>query len=99
MAPVLPRILSAAATRHTGVVVDDDTDAGALGARAELHLGALRQGGLGECESPVEASEVSLAQLPVPDTGCDGLSQSLEAGYLLGLLPRGRQSRAFALQI
>ena len=59
------------------MVLDNDADAGALGACAELDLGALGEGGLGVGESAVEAGQISLADLlrlgPV-DAGRDGLA-------------------------
>jgi hypothetical protein len=73
------------------MVLDNDADAGALRARAELDLGALGQGSLGEGEGPIKAGNVALAQLvglSVIDTRCDGLPQPLETGYLLGLWMR-----------
>jgi hypothetical protein len=62
------------------MVLDNDADAGALGARAELDLGPLGQGSLGEGERAVKSGEVS------PDPRCNRLlAQSLKGGYLPGL--------------
>lgn len=47
------------------VVVDDDADARTLLAGAELHLGALDEGGLGEPQGAVEAVDVALGYLGI----------------------------------
>lgn len=76
------------------VVVDNDADAGALGAGTELDLGALDEGGLGVAQRAVEAREVALRRLAVclargggPGAGFDLLAVDAEEGRnLLGLL-------------
>ncbi len=70
-------------------MVNYDPNTRALSARAKLNLGTLGQGSLSEGESPVKASQVSLAQLLGGlngiYTGRDRLAQPLETGYLLSL--------------
>lgn len=69
-----------------GVVVDDDTDAGATLARAELDLGSLDQSGLSILQGAVEAGQVTLVEIRgLLVAGKDSLAHALERGDLLGL--------------
>jgi hypothetical protein len=68
------------------MVLDNDADARALGARAELDLGPLGQGRLGEGEGTVKPSEISLLRRSAVDSRRNRLlPQSPEGGYLPGL--------------
>lgn len=68
-------------------MLDDDANTGALSTGAQLNLGPLGQGSFGVGESPVKASKVSFADFLglSTNTGRNGLAQSLETSYLLGL--------------
>lgn len=68
------------------MMVNNNANARALSACAELNLGALRQGNLGEVEGTVEAGKVSLGHLLTINPGLDLLPpEPLKTGYLLSL--------------